>query len=172
MNIQPGELNQLIESDSRPLILDVRSPAEFRQMSLPDSKSMPLDQLDIEQVRKMADGHKECVVVCYTGKRSAEACRKLREAGIEGVRSLEGGLELWERKNLALERSETGGFSIIRQVHIVVGAMVVIGVLLTVYLSPWWAILPGFFGAGLLFAGLSGFCGMGLMLSKMPWNKV
>ena len=115
---------------------------------------------------------KGAVVVCYTGKRSEQACRKLEAAGIEGLRSLEGGLELWERMKLPLERSAKAGISIIRQVHIIAGSMIFIGVLLSVQVSPWWAILPGFFGAGLLFAGLTGFCGMGLMLAKMPWNRV
>ena len=72
----------------------------------------------------------------------------------------------------ASERTDKGSFSIIRQVHIVAGGMVFTGVLLSVFVSPWWAILPGFFGAGLLFAGLTGFCGLGLILAKMPWNRV
>jgi len=172
MTIQPAELKQRLDSDSKPLILDVRTPAEFKEMAIADSKSMPLDQLDAEAVKQMAPQGGGCVVVCYSGKRSDQACAKLKEAGLDDVCSLQGGLELWERMQLPLRKHEKAGFSIIRQVHIVAGLLVLSGTILAATVSPWWAILPGFVGAGLAFAGLTGFCGMALILAKMPWNRV
>ena len=117
MKIQCAELNQLLQadhSDSKPLVIDVRTPAEFSEMSIAGSKSMPLDQLDAGTLQSLSGNHSECVVVCYSGKRSDQACRKLSEAGIEGVRSLQGGLEAWERQKLPLERSAKAGFSFAR----------------------------------------------------------
>lgn len=175
MDMSPADLNRQLQEESRPLILDVRTPAEFAEMAIEGSISMPLDQLDPQAVEGMMGANhasQACVVVCHTGKRSRQASDKLVAAGLEGVSSLEGGLELWERKGLSLQRRQKAGFSIIRQVHIVAGSMIFAGVLLSATVSPWWAILPGFFGAGLLFAGLTGFCGMGLLLAKMPWNRV
>lgn len=172
MNIAATELKELLEADSAPLILDVRSAAEFREMHIPGSHLMPLDRLDTDEVKSLAADAASCVVVCYSGKRSDQACQRLREAGLGEVRSLQGGLELWQRSGLPLKRSTKGPIAIIRQVQIVAGLMVLVGTILTVALDPWWAILPGFFGAGLTFAGLSGFCGLGLLLARMPWNKV
>lgn len=172
MNIQPAELKQRLEGDSKPLILDVRTPAEYSEMAIADSKSMPLDRLDPEAVKEMARQAGGCVVVCFSGKRSDQACAKLKEAGVDDVCSLQGGLELWERMQLPLQKKEKAGFSIIRQVHMVAGSLVLAGTILAATVSPWWAILPGFVGAGLAFAGLTGFCGMALLLAKMPWNRI
>lgn len=172
MKISPEQLHSQLASNTPPLLVDVRTPAEFREMSIAGALSLPLDELDVGKVKAMAVGSPHCVVVCYSGKRSDQACDKLHAAGLLKVSSLEGGLELWQRKNLPLERAAQGSFSMIRQVHIVAGSMILIGVLLSVMLSPRFVILPGFVGAGLLFAGLTGFCGMGLILAKMPWNKL
>ena len=38
--------------------------------------------------------------------------------------------------------------------------------------SPWFFGIPIFFGAGLTFSGLTGWCGMGMLLAKMPWNRL
>lgn len=58
-----------------------------------------------------------------------------------------------------------------RQVQITVGFFVLLASLLAVTVNPAWVYLCMFFGAGLLFAGLSGFCGLALILAKMPWNR-
>lgn len=172
MKIDATECARLLDENPDALVVDVRTPAEFREMHIPGAHSMPLDRLDPEQLKSLAAADSACVVVCYSGKRSDQACQRLHQAGLGQAVSLEGGLERWERMELPLERSAKGGIAIIRQVQIVAGSMVFLGVILTVTVSPWWAILPGFFGAGLTFAGITGFCGLGLVLAKMPWNKV
>jgi len=172
MNIQADELRKRLENHAGTVILDVRTPAEFGEMRIPGSKSMPLDRLDAAEVKSLGQGGSDCVVVCYSGKRSDQACQKLRDAGLHEVVSLQGGLELWERMGLPLERSGKGGLAIIRQVQIIAGSLVLLGTILAATVSPWWAILPGFVGAGLTFAGITGFCGMALVLARMPWNKI
>jgi len=59
---------------------------------------------------------------------------------------------------------------IMRQVQVVVGFMVLLSSALAALVSPWFLLLTGFFGAGLLFAGLTGTCGMAALLGRMPWN--
>ena len=172
MTIQPAELKSRLDSDSKPLIVDVRTSAEFNEMAIAGSKCMPLNQLDADLVKQMAEQADGCVVVCHSGKRSEQACAKLRQAGMSDVCSLQGGLELWDRMKLPLQKSDRAGLSIIRQVHIVAGSMTLAGSILAATHSPWWIILPAFVGAGLSFAGLTGFCGLGLLLAKMPWNRV
>jgi hypothetical protein len=59
-----------------------------------------------------------------------------------------------------------------RQVQITAGSLVALGTALGWFVSPWFLILSGFVGCGLMFAGLSGWCGMAMMLGRMPWNRV
>ena len=68
-----------------------------------------------------------------------------------------------------LDRSQP--IEIMRQVQIVAGSLVLIGVILGYFVTPAFYALPAFVGAGLLFAGISGFCGMAKLLAIMPWNR-
>ena len=52
------------------------------------------------------------------------------------------------------------------------GGLVLAGVILGFLLSPWFFALSGFVGAGLTFAGVTGFCGMARILAVAPWNRV
>ena len=59
-----------------------------------------------------------------------------------------------------------------RQVQIAAGSLVLLGLILSNTVAPAWILLTWFFGAGLVFAGISGFCGMARLLAVVPWNKV
>ena len=87
--------------------------------------------------------------------------RSCRTAGPREVYHLPGGLRAWKRAGLAVERSPgAGGLSLPRQVQIVAGSLVVLGVALGAAVSPWFLLLSAFIGAGLVFSGASGTCGM------------
>jgi hypothetical protein len=58
-----------------------------------------------------------------------------------------------------------------RQVQVVAGSLTLLGTFLGVTTSPWFLLLSGAVGAGQVFSGLSGTCGMGLLLAKLPWNR-
>ena len=62
--------------------------------------------------------------------------------------------------------------SLERQVRIAAGSLVVLGALLAQFVHPYWGILPVLVGSGLVFAGLTDTCGMGMLLARMPWNQV
>jgi hypothetical protein len=70
---------------------------------------------------------------------------------------------------VALDRSQP--IDIIRQVQIAAGSLVLMGILLGTLLAPGFYALSAFVGAGLMFAGISGFCGMAHLLTLMPWNR-
>lgn len=84
---------------------------------------------------------------------------------------LEGGIDAWKAAGLEVEQDPTQPLELQRQVMIAAGSLVLLGVLLGYALSPWLFLLSGFVGAGLIFAGISGFCGMALLLQRMPWNR-
>jgi uncharacterized membrane protein HdeD (DUF308 family) len=83
------------------------------------------------------------------------------------ITNLGGSLENLNIPELAWEKT----ISLERQVRIAAGALILIGVLLTFFIHSNFLIIPTFIGAGLLFAGLTNSCTMGLLLAKMPWNK-
>lgn len=169
--ITPDELKHILASGQTVDLIDVRTPAEYRTVHLTAARNAPLDTLDAEAVKSLRVGpsHEPLYVVCQSGSRSDKACVALLESGIVAV-SVEGGTPACEKAGLPVTRGRQI-ISLERQVRIAAGALVALGVALSALLSPWFLIIPGFVGCGLVFAGVTDWCGMGLMLAKLPWNK-
>lgn len=166
----PGTTPPEAELTGTHLVVDVRTPAEFAAAHIRGSVNVPLGDLsnDGGRLAQLA-GERPVALVCRTGKRAEAACAPL--AGHAGeLRVLEGGVEAWERAGLPLVRGE-GGMSLERQVRIVAGSLVVVGVALGFGVHPAFFGLSAFVGAGLVFAGVTDTCGMALVLARMPWNR-
>lgn len=157
-------------SDPGAFWLDVRSPAEFEALHIPGSSLLPLDQLDPESVRRQA-GERPVHLLCRSGNRAAQAAAKLADAGLSGLIVVEGGVEAWNQAGRPVNRGQSGGMSLERQVRVAAGALVLTGVVTGFLIHPALFGLAGFVGAGLVFAGLTDWCGMGLLLAKAPWNR-
>jgi len=110
-------------------------------------------------------------VICQSGGRATQACQQLADAGVGPVFCIEGGTAAWERAGLPVERGPGKVISLERQVRIGAGSLVLIGALLAWAVHPLFIFLPAFVGAGLIFAGVTDYCGMGILLGKMPWNR-
>jgi len=168
--LSPAEVRDAMERGEIVLI-DVREPAEHAGERIPGSRLLPLSKFDADQARSLAGG-KPIVLHCRGGNRSGQACQKMLNAGAEGATHLAGGIEAWNKAGLPIERDAKAPISIMRQVQITAGSLVLIGAVLGYFVSPWFIGLSGFVGAGLLFAGLTDTCGMAMLLAKMPWNRV
>lgn len=157
-------------SEEKLAIVDVRTPAEFEEEHIEGSRLIPLDRIDEEALRREAGEASEVVFVCGTGKRAGQACEKLK--GVEGkaFEVLEGGLSAWQSAGLPVKRGRRT-MSLERQVRIAAGVLVVIGVVLGIWVHAGFFGLSAFVGLGLIFAGLTDWCGMGMLLAKMPWNQ-
>lgn len=150
-------------------LVDVREQVEFAGGRIKGASLLPLGEL--EKRHSELDHSKPIYVMCRTGRRSAEAKRKLRALGFTNVVNVSGGIEAWKKENLPIERDEYAPWSIERQVRFTAGLLVLTGVLLSVVVHPYFLILSGFVGFGLAFTATIDWCGMGLLIAKMPWNR-
>ena len=165
--VSPADLKSQLDRGECVLI-DVRDPSEHAAERIPGSRLMPLTTFD---PASLSTNGATVVLHCKGGTRSAKAAQKLLDSGANEAIHLAGGIMAWKNAGFPLERDARAPIDVIRQVQITAGSLVLIGVALGWFVSPWLFILSAFIGAGLVFAGLTGTCGMAMMLSKMPWNR-
>jgi rhodanese-related sulfurtransferase len=153
-------------------LIDVRTPAEFYEVHAVGALLTPLDSLNPEAVMNARAERRDepLYVICRSGGRAAQACAQFVRAGFPNVVNIEGGTLAWIEAGLPVNRGTRRVIPLDRQVRIVAGLLTLIGALL-VLVSPWFLIVPAFIGAGLLFSGLTGACGMANILARMPWNR-
>ncbi|MFZ4598038.1 MAG: rhodanese-like domain-containing protein [Terrimicrobiaceae bacterium] len=171
--IAPAALQSALKNDPSSIVLDVRSPAEFHEVHVPHAVNFPLGSLDIKALEKSGrvSRDKSVYLLCQSGRRAAAAAEKFSSEGFENVFVIEGGTLAWAEAGLPVNRSGGKAISIERQVRIGAGSLVVAGVVLGLFVHPGFFGLSAFVGAGLVFAGITDFCGMGLLLAKAPWNR-
>jgi rhodanese-related sulfurtransferase len=171
-SILPGELNALLGSQPAPAFLDVRTPAEYAGVHVRGSRNVPLAGLNPKAL--LAEGvvtrGEPVYLICRSGGRAASAAGKFASEGFENVFVVAGGAESWQSAGLPVERGAVRVISLERQVRIAAGALVLAGLLLARFVNPWFLGLTAFVGAGLVFAGVTDFCGMALLLARLPWN--
>ncbi|WP_295616375.1 rhodanese-like domain-containing protein [Chamaesiphon sp. GL140_3_metabinner_50] len=166
--IDPPSLDRLLR-DRQAILLDVREAGEYASEHITGSVSLPLSTFDPVAIDRQPD--RQVVLYCQSGKRSVRAADRLFEAGWMEVIHLEGGLNAWKTSAYPTHSDERAPISLWRQVQIVAGSLVAIGTLCGVLVSPWFLLLSGFVGCGLVFAGISDTCAMGMLLAKLPYNQ-
>ena len=134
---------------------------------------MPLDRLDAAKLEKVEGCSKDqpVYILCQSGGRATAAAEKLTRAGFRECIVVKGGTSAWKAAGLPVNKGGGNVLPLERQIHITIGIFVLSGVLLSQFVNPVFIWLSGFMGAGLIFAGLTGKCGMGVLLAKMPWNQ-
>jgi rhodanese-related sulfurtransferase len=167
--ITPVELQKILVTQPATTVIDVRTPVEFAEVHVPQARSIPLDELNPGSLSLQKD--QPVYLLCRSGQRATKAAEKFSQAGFSQPIVVAGGTLAWIDSNLPVTRSPVKVMSLERQVRIAAGALVLAGVLLARFVNFHFLWLSGFVGAGLIFAGITDFCGMGLLLAKMPWNK-
>ena len=170
--ISPAELARRCKEGKKVELIDVRTPVEFREVHVEFARNIPLDQLDpasVIQTRYAFSGD-PLYVVCRSGSRGQQACEKFLKAGFGNVVNVEGGTLACEQAGLPVVRGKKA-ISLERQVRIAAGSLVLIGAALGWFVHPAFMGLSAFVGAGLVFAGVTDTCGMGMLLARMPWNR-
>lgn len=170
--ISPQRLAEL--SDGKHIdLIDVRTPMEYQEVHVANARNVPLDRLDPNAVMQARNGSQQepLYLICRSGSRGRQACEKFIAAGHTNVVNVDGGTLACAEAGLSVVRGQKT-ISLERQVRIVAGALVFVGVLLGWLVHPVFLGLPVFVGAGLVFAGVTDTCGMGMLLARMPWNQV
>jgi rhodanese-related sulfurtransferase len=157
-----GELQtRLAQHNSN--ILDVREYPEYAEGHLEGSRLLPLGEL--RRNPSLAGAGGEVYLLCQTGRRAREAAALLQEAGACTPVVVEGGIAAWKQAGHPVHRRK-GPIALERQVRIAAGSLVLLGLLV-----PGLRWLPYFVGAGLIFAGVTNSCAMGMLLARLPWNR-
>lgn len=170
--ITPTELDELCRRGQPVELIDVRTPAEYREVHAEFARSVPLDSLDPRAVMEARNGsgQEPLYTICRSGSRGRQACEKFLASGYANLVNVEGGTLAWEQAGLPVVRGKKA-ISLERQVRIAAGSLVLLGTALGAFVHPAFLGLAAFVGAGLVFAGVTDTCGLGMLLARMPWNQ-
>ncbi|MFT6267422.1 MAG: rhodanese-related sulfurtransferase [Alphaproteobacteria bacterium] len=158
----------LLGEDS--VLVDVREPAEFNTKHIPKANLHPLSAINAKALTSYGD--KTVVIYCQKGIRGQKACEKILQDNPQAkVVNLTGGIEAWQAAGLNTIKGDSNVLPLDRQVQITIGAGVLIFSLLGYFYQTNFIFGAAFMGAGLLFAGISGFCGLARIMALAPWNK-
>lgn len=157
------------------VILDVREQDEYSRQRVKGSIWVPLSNFEhcAPGVLQRLAGRK-VLIMCRSGGRAELALEHIRRMGFAGQVQAEvypGGMLEWVRQGKPVSEGSPLALPLMRQVQIVAGSAVLAASLVALFLEPLAAWLSAFVGAGLVFAGVTGFCGLAMLLSAMPWNK-
>lgn len=160
---------ELVAAGGQGSVIDVRTAAEYDGEHIAGSRLLPLDQIAqlADQVRSTPAPR---LLLCRTGSRASMARDTLERLHIGGLSVIDGGIEAYAGAGGKVERGQ-GVISLERQVRIGAGLIVLAGALLANFVHPAFVWLAGFVGAGLVFAGVTDWCGMGLLIARAPWNR-
>lgn len=162
--ITPAEAKRHLDQGAR--LIDIRGIDEHAREWIPGSQNRPIDQLTT------IDGASGLVIFhCKSGNRTSANAAKLASAVRCDACIVEGGIEAWKRAGLPVARDRSQPIEIMRQVQIAAGTLVLLGIVLSRYVAPGFIAVSAFIAAGLIFAGITSWCGMAKVFARMPWNR-
>jgi rhodanese-related sulfurtransferase len=166
-NVSPEEARRLMDEGA--LLVDIRNPDEYAREHIANAKLVPVSALPakIDQPQ----GSRQIIFHCRSGARTATNSSLLFESASCDAYVLDGGLEAWKKAGMPVICDRKQPLELARQVQLAAGGMVLLGLALGAAVTPWFYLLSGFVGAGLMFTGATGNCKMAMLLQRMPWNR-
>ncbi|OQA00234.1 MAG: Inner membrane protein YgaP [Planctomycetes bacterium ADurb.Bin401] len=165
--ISPTEAAKCLKENPDAVILDVRMAGEVNQSYIENSINIPIDII-LGKISELKDSKKEYYILCRSGSRAAKAAKIMIQAGISNIKVIEGGILQWQKEKLPFIK---GKVSLERQIRVIAGSLVLLGILLAWLLHWGFIFVSAFAGSGLVFAGITDTCMMGMMLMKLPYNR-
>jgi len=169
ISLKPEDVAQRL-TGRRAVLVDIREPDEFARRHVRGALSRPLSTFEAAHLK--VEPGRDVVFTCRTGMRTGANCERLAAVVDGAAYVLDGGVDAWAAAGLPVDEDRKAPLEIMRQVQIVAGSLVLAGVALGFAIHPGFYGLSAFVGAGLVFAGATGFCGMATLLARMPWNRV
>lgn len=154
--------------DPAPVLIDVRTGAEWESLHIPGTVNVPQDRLS-EFAPQLAQLQVPLVTVCQTGTRAEQCLVPLAAAGVADVKVLEGGTAAWQESGAPVEQGKQR-WAMDRQVRGVAGALVLVGMILGSRVRMF-RLLAWLVGGGLFYSAVSNSCFMAMGLAKLPYNK-
>lgn len=149
--------------------INVCTPTEYKEKHIAGVRNVPLDEI-ATRVGEFSD-KRTVYIHCRSGNRAARAIDLMKSLGVKAeLVNVSGGLLAWGKAGFDTV-SLTSRMPIMQQTLLAAGSLILVGYVLSAFVHPAFIYLSVFVGAGLSFAGLTGWCGMSYALSKMPWNK-
>lgn len=172
--ITAEDMHRKVTSGDVKYILDVRTPVEYAQGYVSGSVLIPIDELGKTiGADERFSKNEPIYIMCQSGGRATRAADMLRDKGYAQCCVIEGGMNAWTASKLPHAVAEGAPkLSLVRQVHLIIGFFTALGAVLGLWVNPYFTLIPLVTGCGLFFAGATGFCGLALVLPKMPWNRV
>lgn len=168
--LAPADLTRLLRERPETRLLDVRTPGEFDAEHIAGAYNVPLDTLGEHGPEIRAGVAEPVVLVCRSGQRARKAEESLKAAGMSNLHVLDGGMTAWVGAGQPVRRGAPR-MSLERQVRIAAGALAATGGFLALFVNPLFAALPAFVGSGLVFAGVTDTCAMGMLIARLPYNR-
>lgn len=171
-SISPVEAKRRLASGSA-ILVDIREPMEHAREAISGARLHPLSAFDVQAMSALGGANAPALIFhCQGGRRTADNADRLRTCGVPHAYILEGGLSGWKAAGYATSIDRTKPIELQRQVQIAAGMLILTGLLLAWLVSPLFIALSAFVSTGLVFAGISGWCGMARVLGLMPWNRL
>ena len=168
--LSPADLARLLRQRPETRLVDVRTPCEFEAEHIAGAYNVPLDTLGEHGPEIRAGVAEPVVLVCRSGQRARKAEEALKAAGMTALHVLEGGMSAWTTAGQPVHRGAPR-LSLERQVRIAAGVLAAAGGFLALLVHPLFAALPAFVGSGLVVAGVTDTCAMGMLIAKLPYNR-
>ena len=168
LRISASELDRMVEADPTVRLLDVRTAGEFESGHIPGAYNVPLNVLG-EHRAEIANVTEPVILICQSGARAAQAESDLIAAGMTNLRLLEGGMNAWSSHG-GVTNTIKARWALERQIRLVAGGIVLLSIIASIWV-PAMRFVAGAIGAGLTFSALTNTCAMGMLLSKLPYNR-
>jgi len=168
ISLSPAELAGRLKA-GRALLVDIREPDEFAREHIAGAVAAPLSAFESAHLTLEPD--RDVVFMCRTGNRTGSNCERLARRIDGAAWVLEGGIEAWKAAGLPVAANRGAPLEMFRQIQITAGSLILLGAALGAFVHPGFFALSAFVGAGLVTAGVTGFCGMAKVLALAPWNR-
>ena len=163
--IRPEQAEQLIADGA--MLIDIRDPDEHARERIAGATNHPLARIE-----QLATHSGPTIFHCRSGTRTQTNATRLAAAGAGSpCYVLAGGIDAWRSSGRSTIVDRRQPLEIMRQVQLVAGGLVLLGVTLGFLVSPALFGLSAFVGGGLMMAGATGWCGMAKLLQRLPWNR-